>query len=85
MRLLDCGRLHGSIASVSDHDVAAHWVEELIEAINDGRADEVLGRDPRADAMIRLTGPIVARMSEALKMRDARGSRSSSRKKREAG
>ena len=85
VRLLDYGRPDGSRASVSDHEVAAQWVEELIESINDGRTDKILGRDARADAMLRLIGPIVARMSEALKMRDARASRSSSRKIREAG
>jgi hypothetical protein len=90
MRLLDYGRPDGSRASVSDHDVAAQWVEELIEALTDGRADEVLGRDPRADAMLRLVGPIATRMKEALprmrgqpKHHDSH-SRSSSRKMREA-
>jgi hypothetical protein len=43
-------------------------VDELIEDLNGGRADEVLGRDPRADAIMRLIGPIVTRMSEALKI-----------------
>jgi hypothetical protein len=43
-------------------------VDELIEDLNGGRADEVLGRDPRADAIMRLIGPIVTQMSEALKM-----------------
>src|SRR5215470_2389190 len=58
MRLLDYGRPTGSRASVSDHEVAVQWVEELIEAVTEGRADEVLGHDPRADAMLRLAGPI---------------------------
>jgi hypothetical protein len=68
MRLLDLGRPDGSRASASDRDVAAQWVEELIQAINDGgaKAKEVLGDDPRGDAILRLTGPIAARMSEAL-------------------
>jgi hypothetical protein len=89
MRLLDCGRPSGSRASGSDYDIAAQWVEELIQAIIDGDRD-VVGRGPRGDAILRLAGPIATRMGEALarmrgelKRHDPH-SRSSSRKKREA-
>jgi hypothetical protein len=68
VRLLEYGRPEGSRASDSDRGVAAKCVDELIEDLNGGRADEVLGRDPRADAIMRLIGPIVTRMSEALKI-----------------
>jgi hypothetical protein len=81
-QLLDYGRPDGSRASASDYEVATKWVEKLIEGLKGGRADEILGRDPRADAIMRLIGPIVTRMSEALK-RDARASRTSSKKIRE--
>jgi hypothetical protein len=77
MRLLEYGRPDGSKALDSDYVVATKWVQELIEVLNDGRAEEVLGHW-RTDAIIRLIGPIVTRMGEALK-RD----RTSSRKKRE--
>jgi hypothetical protein len=92
MWVLDCGRPDGSRASALDRDVAVQWVEELIQAINDGgaKANDVLGHDPRGDAILRLTGPIAKRMSEALprmrgqlKRHDSHG-RSSSRKIREA-
>jgi TraY domain len=92
MWVLDCGRPDGSRASASDRDVAARWVEKLIQAINDGgvKAKEVLGHDPRGDAILRLAGPIAKRMSEALprmrgqlKHHDSH-SRPSSRKMREA-
>lgn len=72
MRLLDCGRPDGSKASVSDYDIAGQEVEELIQklALHDGRAsddvNDVVGYGPRADAIIRLSGPIATRMSEAL-------------------
>jgi len=92
MWVLDRFRPDGTRASASDRDVAAQWVEELIQAINDGgaKAYDVLGHDPRGDAIFRLTRPIAKRMGEALpRMReqlthhDSHG-RSSSRKAREA-
>src|SRR5262249_14811553 len=66
MRLLEYGRPDGSRASPFDYDNAAHWVEEFIESISGGRADEILGRDARVDAMLRMIGPIATRMSDAL-------------------
>jgi hypothetical protein len=92
MRLLDFGRPDGSRASALDRNVAAQGVDDLIQVINDGgtKAKEVLGDDPRGDAILRLTGPIAKRMSEALARmrgqftRQVAHSRSSSRKAREA-
>jgi hypothetical protein len=82
IRLLEFGRPDGSRASDSDHGVATKWVRELIEDLNDRQAaNKVLGHW-RTDAIIRLIGPIVTRMGEALK-RDARGNRPSSRNMRE--
>jgi hypothetical protein len=83
-RLLDCGRPDGSRASVSDYDIAAQWVEELIQALalHDGRPSDdvnaVVGYGPRADAIIRLSGPIATRMSEALTRMRGQAKRSDS-------
>jgi hypothetical protein len=80
VRLLEYGRPDGNRASDSDRNVAAQWVDELIEELNGDRADEILG-PWRVASINRLTGPIVTRMGAAL--RQARGSRASSRKMRE--
>jgi TraY domain len=81
VRLLEYCRPDGSRASDSDRDVAVQWVDELIKDLKSGRANEVLGRW-RTDAIIALIDPIVTSMNKKLK-RDARASRTSSKKMRE--
>lgn len=78
--LLDSGRPKGCVTATYNEALALQVVEALVGAVNakkrgdhDRRHEDVLGRGPLTDAMVRLTGPIATRMGESLpKMRDRR-------------
>jgi hypothetical protein len=76
--LLDSGRPKGRTSTTIDEaSLALQFVEGLVDAVNakkrDQRHENILGRGPLTDAMVRLMGPIATRMGEAVpKMRERR-------------